>query len=449
MDVRLLYLCVLGSLLCPSQGKNQSCLTSASTCDECIQSGPECGWCMDPLTKTRCNTMKRLQRAGCTRSQVYNPRGELTIKRNEPADGRLILLQPQELSVNLRPGVSLDFTLRITTTRHQLINELMLETTSEPEGVNITFKKVSTANSLVFVVNVKADKCSSNNDSNQSQNQTGPWSVDIKPSGLPQSAKLKINLECQCDCLNKQEPDSPECNTHGTLVCGVCLCQKPYSGSTCQTGIDSMDSMSDAFCRTRPNAPVCSGKGFCEEGFCVCEKPHDPNEIYSGQFCECNNFDCPYNNGRHCGGHGTCECGQCNCEEGWAGDDCSCTMDAAPCMAENQMICSGRGLCNCGRCRCDPPYNGPTCEFCPTCQNRCQEHASCAECRVFGAERCEAECRDYSVTIVDTKENVPTPLCKMISQKDSCLFYFSYSSSSSAGRLTVAKTKECPRATFT
>ncbi|XP_055084194.1 integrin beta-1-like [Periophthalmus magnuspinnatus] len=330
---------------------------------------------MDPLYKTRCNTMKMLQRAGCTSSQVYNPRGELTIKRNVPADARSIFLEPQQLSLNLRPGVNLVFSLKITTPRYQ--PDLTLETTAVPETVNITFKEISSENPMVFEVKVKADKCPSNDDSNQPQNKTGPWSVDIKTNIFPQSVNLDISLDCQCECLNKQELNSPACNGHGRLVCGVCLCQMPYSGSYCQT--DSTSTMNDDYCRSGPNAPVCSGRGFCEEGFCICEKRQNPNEKYFGQFCECSNFDCPYNNGRICGGRGMCQCGQCICEGDWAGEDCSCTMDSAPCMAENQMICSGRGTCVCGRCNCEPPYTGPTCEFCPTCQNRCQDNASCVE----------------------------------------------------------------------
>ncbi|KAJ0066051.1 hypothetical protein NL108_001271 [Boleophthalmus pectinirostris] len=440
MGGRLLWLCLLGSLLCISQAKNKTCLTSASTCAECINSGRECGWSMDPLCKTRCNTMKEHQRAGCAKSQVYNPKCEILIKRNKTAYGHSNFLEPQHLSLKLRPEESLVFALKITTPRHQ--PELMLEATALPEAVNITFKKISSGNPMVFQVRVKAGKCPHNEDSNQPQNKTGPWSVEIKPSGFSQSAKLEIDLECQCECQNNQEPDSPACDGHGTLVCGVCLCQPPYSGSHCEIDLES--TKSDASCRSGPAEPVCSGRGLCDEGFCICNKRDNPNEMYFGQFCECSNFNCPYKNGRVCNGRGICQCDQCICENDWGNTDCSCKMNPASCMSENQLICNARGVCECGTCVCIPPFTGPTCESCPTCQHRCQEYASCVECRVFGTERCATECSDYTVTLVDTKDDVPTPLCRMISQKDSCFFHFSYSRSSSSSQLTVAKTKECP-----
>lgn len=359
------------------------------------------------------------------------------ILRNLPADGRSILLQPQDLSVTLRPGVSHAFQLTLTTSSDQP-NELMLETTSVPEAFNITLRQISTTNPAVFEVTLKADKCPSKDGSNPSQNKTGPWSIHIKPSGFSQITKVEVSLECNCECLNKPEPNSPECDTHGTRVCGLCLCQEPYSGYYCQTN--------DNFCRPKPLAPVCSGRGICNNNLCVCNKPSNANEKYYGRFCECSDFECLRDNGSLCGGRGRCECGQCICDEAWTGEVCSCTMDTAPCMASNQMICNGHGMCQCGVCRCEPPYFGPNCESCPTCENLCQKHMRCAECRVFETARCDSECGELTVNLVDAKGDLPTtPLCKMISRKDSCFIYFSYSGSSFNGRLTVAKMKECPR----
>lgn len=429
MDDRALCLVVLATLLCLSRSQNTTCLKSASTCGECLQSGPDCGWCLDPQAPSRCGTAETLQSEAC--SHVYNPRGDVMILRNEPADGRSILLEPQELSITLRPGVSQVVQLTTSTSQDEPVSKLMLSPTTLPEPLTITHRRIST-NPAVFEVTLKADKCPGN--------ETGPWNVHIQPADFSQMIKIKVSLECNCECLSTPDPHSPECTERGTRVCGLCVCPEPYSGHSCQTNED--------YCRPKPLAPVCSGQGACEDNFCICTKHRDASERYYGRFCECSNFDCPRDNGSLCGGRGKCECGYCVCDEGWTGETCSCTMDPTPCMADNQMICSGHGLCECGVCRCEPPYSGPTCETCPTCENRCQRHRSCAECRVFETARCNSECGGLTVNLVDDKKDVAEPLCKMLSPEDSCFIYFSYSGSSSNGQLTVAKVKECPRPVY-
>lgn len=52
-------------------------------------------------------------------------------------------------------------------------------------------------------------------------------------------------------------------------------------------------------CRPGPNDPVCSDRGRCVEGFCECAQRENLDEKYSGRYCECANFDCPYWNGRY------------------------------------------------------------------------------------------------------------------------------------------------------
>lgn len=87
MAVKLLCLCLLLVLvlvlLCPSWAEEQTCLTSASNCDECIQSGPECAWCTAPRSNIRCHTTKGLLRAGCRKRYMYNPRGRVQIVKND------------------------------------------------------------------------------------------------------------------------------------------------------------------------------------------------------------------------------------------------------------------------------------------------------------------------------------------------------------------------------
>ncbi|XP_018541585.1 integrin beta-1 [Lates calcarifer] len=455
MAVKLLCLSLLLALLCTGWTKQQTCLLSASNCDECIQSGPECAWCTAPRSDVRCHTSKGLRRAGCHKSYVYNPQGAVQVVKNdsstEPAVAKTLLLQPQELSLRLRPGVSQSFPLTITMPTDQPVQELTMDISNVPAGVNITFSSITTGNPLLIQVNVVAAQCPGKSD-DSNQNRTGPWSSLITPRGFSLSVMLEITLECQCDCIRNREENSPTCSGHGALLCGQCACYESYIGQNCQRDTDSFSSPHEDYCRSGPNAPVCSGRGQCVEGFCECEMRANPEERYSGRFCECSNFDCPYQNNRVCGGHGKCMCGQCICDDDWTGEDCSCSYETASCMATNQQLCNGKGMCQCGVCKCEPPYAGPTCENCPTCENTCVKHAKCVECRAFGMgekrDRCDQECSYLSVTMVDTKDDLPqtggtTALCLMISPEDSCIFYYTLSRTSSRQQSTVARARKC------
>ncbi|XP_034467487.1 integrin beta-1-like [Hippoglossus hippoglossus] len=454
MAVKLLCLCLLLALLCPSWARKQTCLTSASSCDECIQSGPECAWCTAPDPDVLCHSMKGLRRAGCHKSHIYNPQGLVQVVKNEsstePAYTKTLFLQPQEFSVRLRPGVSQTFPLTITMPTEQPVPELTTDTTNVPAGVNITLSRVMTGHPLF--VTVEAAQCPSKSD-DSNQNQTGPWFVHITPRGFSLSVKLEISLDCQCDCSRSREESSVACSGHGALMCGQCECYDSYTGQNCQRDKDSSFSQNVDFCRSRPKAPVCSGRGECVDGFCECEARANPQQRYSGRFCECSNFDCPYANAKICGGHGMCECGRCLCDDDWTDEDCSCSMETASCMATNQQLCSGRGMCLCGKCKCEPPFTGPTCESCPYCQNTCQQHMECVECRAFGTgrkkDRCDQQCGSLSVTVVETRDDMPQPeenisFCKMISRHDSCYFYYTFSHTPSGGQSIVARAKDCP-----
>ncbi|XP_017265282.2 integrin beta-1 [Kryptolebias marmoratus] len=362
--------------------------------------------------------------------------------RTDAEDVKTGFLQPQEVSLHLRPGVSQSFPLIVSLPADQLEVKMDLSTA----GVNITIRSTTKGNPHLFQVDVEAAQCPSKSD----QNETGPWSVLIAPRGVSLSVKLEITLVCQCNCTGSCEEDSPDCSGHGALVCGRCECDEPYVGHHCQINSDSLLLQDESLCRSGPDAPVCGGRGQCVAGSCECDAREDPTEAYSGQYCECSNFDCPRHNNRLCGGNGRCECGSCLCHPDWTGEACSCSADTASCLATNQMLCHGRGFCVCGTCRCSPPYSGLTCEDCPSCPSSCQSHAACVECHVFGTgaktNTCDAECGRLTVKVVETKEELPTEtekLCKMRSHADSCFFYYTVSSLPSGGQSTVARVKEC------
>ncbi|XP_077576342.1 integrin beta-1-like [Stigmatopora nigra] len=440
-------LLLLLPFLSSSWAKKHKCLT-ASNCSQCITLDPQCVWCTGPHLKHRCNTLRGLKKSGCETRHMYNPQGSVHVIRNEtknPKQG--LFLHPQEVSVHLRPAVRQSFALYYDTmARNPLTPEMDIDTNHLPAKVNITFSNIRHGNMLVEV-NVDASHCYPTSE-NSTQNRTEPWLVHITPRGFTQSLKLEIMLDCECDCKGNREENSPTCGGQGALVCGSCECYQPYFGEHCQINPESGFDRDDKYCREGPNSPLCSNRGTCVDGYCECHLRENPNERYSGYFCECSNFDCPYHNNRICGGHGKCECGQCICDNDWTSEDCSCTFDTTSCMASNQQLCNNNGMCECGSCRCDPPYGGPTCESCPSCLSPCENYAECVDCLAFGTgpkkDRCEDECNHLILTKVANKEDMHA-LCKMKSHEDSCYFYFSITQTREGTYCKVAAVKECPQ----
>ena len=120
---------------------------------------------------------------------------------------------------------------------------------------------------------------------------------------------IDIEPMCECGCQKNQNIfaddtfacNDPECNYHGKLVCGACVCCGDYfgPGCTCRNGslVDPLNPSMN--CRkpynvtkrdnttvTRYEKAICSGKGECDEcGNCICSQERE-NVIYSGKYCD-------------------------------------------------------------------------------------------------------------------------------------------------------------------
>lgn len=189
-------------------------------------------------------------------------------------------------------------------------------------------------------------------------------------------------------------------------------CNEGRIGRLCECSKDEVRTEDlDANCRKDNGTDICSNNGDCVCGTCECKKRENPAEIYSGKYCECDNFNCDRSNNKLCGGedckntifcklccsfmltlwsifnvfafvnvydlpgHGRCECRKCICDANYTGSACDCSLDTSTCLAKNGQICNGRGTCECGICKCtDAKFQGPTCEICPTCPGVCVEH---------------------------------------------------------------------------
>uniref|UniRef100_A0A673MJB0 Integrin beta n=1 Tax=Sinocyclocheilus rhinocerous TaxID=307959 RepID=A0A673MJB0_9TELE len=269
---------------------------------------------------------------------------------------------------------------------NSLSSEIILENSRLPEGVSISYishckngvsekgengrkcSNISIGDQVTFEVAITAKGCPSNGKSE---------TIKIKPLGFTEEVEIVLNFICECECHKGGIANSPVCHFgNGTLECGACRCNEGRIGRVCECSKDEVRTEDlDANCRMDNGTDICSNNGDCVCGTCECKKRDNPEERYSGKFCECDNFNCDRSNNKLCGGHGRCECRKCTCDANYTGSACDCSLDTSTCLASNKQICNGRGTCECGVCKCtDSKFQGPTCEICPTCPGVCTEH---------------------------------------------------------------------------
>ncbi|XP_067109967.1 integrin beta-1-like isoform X2 [Osmerus mordax] len=349
---------------------------------------------------------------------------------------------------------------------NSLSSEVILENSKLPEGVSIQFKSIckngvvgtgedgrkcsniSIGDEVSFEIGITSTKCPS---------QPKPTTVKIRPLGFNEDVEIELNFICECECHDHGEANSINChNGNGTFECGACRCNEGRIGRLCECSTDEVrtDDL-DANCRKDNGTDICSNNGDCVCGTCECKKRENPEERYSGKFCECDNFNCDRSNNKLCGGHGRCECRMCICDANYTGSACDCSLDTSTCLAANKQICNGRGTCECGICKCtDPKFQGPTCETCPTCPGVCTEHKDCVQCRAFETgekkDTCERDCMYFNMIRVKDKlpqpgdQSYPLTHCKERDAND-CWFYFTYAvRNDTVKEVYVVETLECP-----
>lgn len=84
----------------------------------------------------------------------------------------------------------------------------------------------------------------------------------------------------------------------------LCLsCNDGRIGQKCECSTDEVRTEDlDANCRMDNGTDICSNNGDCVCGTCECKKRENPEERYSGKYCECDNFNCDRSNNKLCGG---------------------------------------------------------------------------------------------------------------------------------------------------
>lgn len=300
-------------------------------------------------------------------------------------------------------------------------------------------------NIVEFEVALKAVDCPANSSEWQ---QT----MRIKPRGINESLIIDLSIMCDCPCdrpgHSGYESDSEDCRGNGTLVCGMCSCNAGFYGKQCECEGNELGARNAATLEEcKPNnetSEICSGRGACKCGTCDCARRPNPQEVFYGKYCECDNFSCKRSGGLVCGGRGKCECGTCNCLPGWGGETCDCKETNSTCMPINTVnaeICSGRGDCICGDCHCQEKdnvrYSGQYCEECPTCPGQwCEELKNCVECTAYNTgpfvENGKCDQCPHQLDIVDVVEadsvkdrETGARICRMPGDAG-CTFVFKY-----------------------
>lgn len=50
--------------------------------------------------------------------------------------------------------------------------------------------------------------------------------VQIKPVGLGETLKIRVEAFCECECEKHGFPNATECSKNGTFQCGTCKCNE-------------------------------------------------------------------------------------------------------------------------------------------------------------------------------------------------------------------------------
>ena len=213
--------------------------------------------------------------------------------------------------------------------------------------------------------------------------------------------RVKVRTLCQCPSCSSSSSQSggdtptsqaaPPCSDgdNNVVRCGAVQSQvlSPQATLCLRRGVNDVCVPAGNGSGLTHGA-ACSGRGLCVCGECACRARHElyPQQRFSGQYCQCDNYSCERSDtGMLCGGpqRGRCECGQCVCFPGWSGDACDMSSSMDTCVPSPHAVnssagssgagsvCSGRGMCVGGMCDCPWPYSGQFCE----CDNQaCPRH---------------------------------------------------------------------------
>ncbi|KAL7881791.1 hypothetical protein AOLI_G00086390 [Acnodon oligacanthus] len=109
------------------RGLNVCMSGSATSCEECLLINPNCAWCAQEdfgrarTLTSRCDLSQNLLKRGCEARFIENPRSVSSILKNKPLSSKgsgstqydVIQIQPQKISLSLRPGDQTSFEVQV------------------------------------------------------------------------------------------------------------------------------------------------------------------------------------------------------------------------------------------------------------------------------------------------------------------------------------------------
>ncbi|MBN3298006.1 integrin beta-8 [Amia ocellicauda] len=273
-------------------------------------------------------------------------------------------------------------------------------------------------------------------------NDGGETLLVMKPIGFNETTTVRVRGTCSCQCLDPREPASGRCfGESGPWDCGG---SRP---GPCPCAGEGNETDVTPDCQRDDAQPACSGRGICLCGRCVCDRI-SVGTVH-GQYCEIDDFSCPYHRGLLCGGRGQCVLGECRCASGWGGESCACSTSIEPCLASDSQVCGGRGKCVCGRCQCDDPRrSGQFCETCPMCNSPCEMNWKCVQCHLSNefseATQCNTTCSPlvHYVDEISESRRETAKYC-LYPTTDRCHYKFQMDSVFGGKQIHIIRYPEC------
>ncbi|KRZ84186.1 putative integrin beta-like protein, partial [Trichinella sp. T8] len=201
----------------------QLCKTTSAqiSCGQCIKQHPDCAWCADPNydSVSRCEQFESLIQK-CRREYVEHPTNQIDFPQNaeigstrrDPHSGANVRtqLQPQQVSLAIKPGETVSFSLRYWHQDRDTRDIYVLNSETDSLGVSIEYEaecrgivqpgnhcsSVSQSDTVMFNVSVRLKECRS----------SGGSVISVGIGGVREVVALYINPICSCDCerLNSQ-----------------------------------------------------------------------------------------------------------------------------------------------------------------------------------------------------------------------------------------------------
>ncbi|KAG9476468.1 hypothetical protein GDO78_003164, partial [Eleutherodactylus coqui] len=455
------------------QGGTECLKANAKSCGECIQAGPNCGWCIkvdflqegEP-TSARCDDLAALKAKGCPEESIQNPRGRnQTLKDNaitnkakgvrmDPAN--ITQIRPQQLQFELRSGEPQTFNLTFRRAEDYPIDlyylmdlsysmkddlenvkrlgtELMLEMEKITSDFRIGFGSFVEKTVMPYISTTPAKLL---NPCTTDQNCTSPFSYKNVLSLTNNGSLFNVLVGKQQISGNL---DSPEGGFDAIMQVAVCGEQIGWRNVT-RLLVFSTDAGFHFAGDGKLGGIVLPNDGKC----------HMQDNMYTMSHYYVRE------NGRKCSNISLGD--QVQFEISVTAHKCP-TKDAAefikikPLGFTEEVEIQLKFICECA-CQKDGTPKSPDCHHgngtfeCGACRE-------CVQCRAFqkGEKQkvCNNECFHFNYTMVDSRDKLPQPgqadaltHCKE-KDADDCWFYFTYSvNANSEVHVHVVKDPECP-----